>query len=89
MNPQYKSAGGSIEKPCFTLIVRMDKEQIKMGMSVIYWAIIDEKGKRSNPTQTTVTSEPWEVCGTWVCKIQGVSGGVDIEHLEITTFKTK
>ena len=25
MNPQYKSAGGSIEKPCFTLIARMDK----------------------------------------------------------------
>lgn len=25
LNPQYKSAGGSIEKPCFTLIARMDK----------------------------------------------------------------
>ena len=25
MNPQYQSAGGSIEKPCFTLIARMDK----------------------------------------------------------------
>lgn len=25
MNPQFKSAGGSIEKPCFTLIARMDK----------------------------------------------------------------
>lgn len=25
MNPQYKSAGGSIEQPCFTLIARMDK----------------------------------------------------------------
>lgn len=25
MNPQYKSTGGSIETPCFTLIVRMDK----------------------------------------------------------------
>lgn len=25
MNPQYKSAGGSVEKPCFTLIARMDK----------------------------------------------------------------
>lgn len=25
MNPQYKSDGGSIEKPCFTLIARMDK----------------------------------------------------------------
>jgi DNA (cytosine-5)-methyltransferase 1 len=25
MNPQYNSAGGDIEKPCFTLIARMDK----------------------------------------------------------------
>ena len=25
MNPQYNSAGGSIENPCFTLIARMDK----------------------------------------------------------------
>ena len=25
MNPQFQSAGGSIEKPCFTLIARMDK----------------------------------------------------------------
>lgn len=25
MNPQYKSAGGSIDNPCFTLIARMDK----------------------------------------------------------------
>lgn len=25
MNPQYESAGGSVNKPCFTLIARMDK----------------------------------------------------------------
>ena len=25
MNPQYQSPGGSIDKPCFTLIARMDK----------------------------------------------------------------
>ncbi len=25
LNPQYSSAGGSIDKPCFTLIARMDK----------------------------------------------------------------
>ena len=25
MNPQYKSVGGSVDKPCFTLIARMDK----------------------------------------------------------------
>lgn len=25
LNPQYRSAGGSVDKPCFTLIARMDK----------------------------------------------------------------
>ena len=25
MNPQFESAGGSIDSPCFTLIARMDK----------------------------------------------------------------
>lgn len=25
MNPQFKSAGGSVDNPCFTLIARMDK----------------------------------------------------------------
>lgn len=25
MNPQYNNVGGSVEKPCFTLIARMDK----------------------------------------------------------------
>lgn len=25
MNPQYKSSGGSIDNPCFTIIARMDK----------------------------------------------------------------
>ena len=25
LNPQYKSPGGSVDKPCFTLIARMDK----------------------------------------------------------------
>ena len=42
MNPQFESAGGSIEKPCFTLIARMDKmppyliytEQGEIGIAV-------------------------------------------------------
>ncbi len=39
MNPQYKSKGGSIEKPCFTLIARMDKSapslvQSEFGKSI-------------------------------------------------------
>jgi DNA (cytosine-5)-methyltransferase 1 len=40
MNPQYLNAGGDIEKPCFTLIARMDKMppylvQVEGGMIAI------------------------------------------------------
>ena len=51
-------------------------------MNVTYWAVIDENGNRSEPFISTITSGPWEACGTWVCNIHGKSGGVDIEHLE-------
>ena len=28
MNPQFSNAGGSVEKPCFTLIAKMDKKRL-------------------------------------------------------------
>ncbi len=31
VNPQYKSAGGDINKPCFTLIARMDKAPVYLA----------------------------------------------------------
>lgn len=39
LNPQYQSAGGSVDKPCFTLIARMDKMppyliQTKEGLGI-------------------------------------------------------
>ena len=39
MNPQYQSAGGSVDRPCFTLIARMDKMppylvQTKQGIGI-------------------------------------------------------
>lgn len=31
----------------------------------------------------TVASEPWEVCGSRVVKLEGFSGGFDCERLEL------
>lgn len=42
LNPQYRSAGGSVEKPCFTLIARMDKRPpylVSIEQGVPAWTI--------------------------------------------------
>ena len=42
LNPQYRSAGGSVEKPCFTLIARMDKRPpylVSVVQGVPAWTI--------------------------------------------------
>ena len=33
--------------------------------------------------ETFVKSEPWDLCGSIVLKVDGVRGGVDIDHLEL------
>ena len=43
MNPQFNSAGGSVDKPCFTLIARMDKMPpylIEASREEIYLALL-------------------------------------------------
>jgi len=52
---------------------------MKIGTKVKYYPVIG----RANFEETIVKSEPWEVCGTMCCKLEGVRGGVDINHLEI------
>lgn len=45
LNPQYRSAGGSVEKPCFTLIARMDKRPpylVSVEQGVPAWTITPE-----------------------------------------------
>lgn len=42
LNPQYSSVGGSVEKPCFTLIARMDKRPpylVSVQQGVPAWTI--------------------------------------------------
>ena len=42
LNPQYRSAGGSVDAPCFTLIARMDKRPpylVSVEQGVPAWTI--------------------------------------------------
>jgi len=64
----------------------MEKSEIKIGTPVIYWGIIKQNGEKFNPKDTTITSEPWELGhGELVCKVEDISGGVAITHLEKIT----
>lgn len=33
----------------------------------------------------TVKSEPWQVCGSWVVKLEGKAGGYSVDGLDIVT----
>jgi len=52
---------------------------MKIGTKVKYYPI---KG-RDSFKETEITSEPWEICGVTCCRVEGVRGGVDVEHLEV------
>lgn len=54
----------------------MDKDQVKIGMTVDFNGIIGGPVTKAN---CTVESDPWQLgSGTWVVKISGVRGGVDL-----------
>ena len=54
----------------------MEYDQLKIGMEVDFHDIIG--GPITLPNCTVIT-EPWQLySGTWVVKISGVRGGVDL-----------
>lgn len=60
----------------------MTPDQIKLGLPVTYYGAILEDGTRLYPKETTIRSEPWQLgCGEWICKIDGMAGGVSLDHL--------
>ena len=60
----------------------MKLEDIKIGKSVIYYHELPHSSSAPEPLKTVIRSEVWHVCGSDICLIEGISGGVDIEHLE-------
>ena len=60
----------------------MNKDQIKIGMTVDYHMMIDGPVTKEN---CKVESDPWPLGhGTWVVKISGVSGGVSLDAITPT-----
>ncbi len=57
------------------------KEQFAIARPVIYYKrMVDGAG--SDPVSTKITSAPWQLGhGEWVCKVDGVAGGVALSHL--------
>ncbi len=56
----------------------MNKEDIKIGKKVWYYPIFGGTERK----EATITSEPYEMCGTICCFINICSSVVDIENLE-------
>ena len=59
----------------------MKKEEIKIGMPVIFYHEITN-GEKLHPVKTSIRSGVWNVCGSEVCKVVGIAGGVCLTHLE-------
>lgn len=65
----------------------MKELDIKIGLPVTYYKIIKLDGTKLIPVKTVIKSEAWQLGhGEWVCKLEGISGGVAISHLEERTI---
>jgi hypothetical protein len=60
----------------------ISKDKIEIGKKVLYASIVDEDGNPDCDLQeATITSEPYEMCGTMCCMISICKSVVDIENL--------
>lgn len=58
------------------------RDKIEVGKKVLYASIVDGNGNPDCELQeATITSEPYEMCGTVCCKISTSNSVVDIENL--------
>ncbi|HHY0551863.1 TPA: hypothetical protein ACVU5P_004182 [Vibrio parahaemolyticus] len=54
------------------------ENDLLIGTDVIYYPI---KGDHSKFTITKIRSEPWECGDSILIKVNGIAGGVDVDHL--------
>ena len=60
----------------------ISRDKIEIGKKVWYASFVDKDGNPDCELQeATITSEPYEMCGTVCCKISTSNSVVDIENL--------
>jgi len=64
-------------------VFKTTANDLKIGQKVIYWDVIGEDGPKSEPFETTIQSECWDVCGSMMVKVDRKSGGVCIDHIQL------
>lgn len=78
---QLIRAFGHVKEANSLCTLKMCRPQLfEPGAKVVYYPVLDDK---SNLIHTTVVSEPWDLCGTLVCRIEHRSCPVAVSHLEI------
>lgn len=64
----------------------MKKEEITIGLNVIFWTIITEDNRKLGKLKTTITSNVWtNKDGDNVCMVKHKTNPVKIANLEILT----
>ncbi|CAL9990459.1 hypothetical protein VPHD81_0102 [Vibrio phage D81] len=61
------------------MTIEQANETFPIGTKVKYYPIMG----LDKFEETIVRSEPWDVCGETVVKVEGRSGGVSVNHLEV------
>lgn len=65
-------------------VFKTASDDLSIGKKVVYFSAMGEDGPKSDPFETTIQSECWEASGSTLVKIEGKSGGVDIQHIQLT-----
>jgi len=61
----------------------MENSEVKIGLPVIYYSVITEKGEKFYPQKTVIRSESWPLGnGEIGCKVEGIAGWVSLKHLD-------
>lgn len=61
----------------------MKLEDAKVGQKVEYYPLIRRDGIKIGGFKTVIKTEPYNLGGSFVVTVEGKSGAIDIENLEL------
>lgn len=83
----YDKSQTEIKKIPFTTlkkrVFKTTPADLSVGQKVVYFDFMGENGPKSEPFTTMIQSNCWEACGSTLVKVEGKSGGVDIQHIQL------